>query len=140
MEKVYNKLVRDKIPEIIKNNNGKPITRILDDNEYKQELEKKLYEEYLEVLSLIPEDKLKILFNRAAKLGVGIELNASDMNFAEDEAEIVLRIYKTAKECGCKFYLGSDAHHPRIFNNVKMIFEKAVALLELGEDDKFIIQ
>lgn len=97
-------------------------------------------EEYLEVLSLIPEDKLKILFNRAAKLGVGIELNASDMNFAEDEAEIVLRIYKTAKECGCKFYLGSDAHHPRIFNNVKMIFEKAVALLELGEDDKFIIQ
>ena len=50
MEKIYNKLVRDKIPEIIKNNNGDPIIRILDDNEYKQELEKKLYEEYLEVL------------------------------------------------------------------------------------------
>ena len=50
MEKVYNKLVRDKIPEIIKNNNGEPITRVLDDIEYKQELEKKLYEEYLEVL------------------------------------------------------------------------------------------
>ena len=31
MEKVFNKLVRDKIPEIIKNNNEEPITRILND-------------------------------------------------------------------------------------------------------------
>ena len=46
----YNKLVRDKIPEIIKNNNETPITRILSDEEYKIELEKKLYEEYQEVL------------------------------------------------------------------------------------------
>lgn len=51
MEKIYNKLVRDKIPEIIKNNNGKPIARILNNTEYKQELEKKLLEEYHEVLN-----------------------------------------------------------------------------------------
>lgn len=50
MEKVYNKLVRDKIPAIIQSNNGTPITRILNNDEYKKELEKKLYEEYLEVL------------------------------------------------------------------------------------------
>ena len=50
MEKVYNKLVRDKIPEIIKSNNGQPFTRILSDEEYKKELEKKLLEEYNEVL------------------------------------------------------------------------------------------
>jgi predicted house-cleaning noncanonical NTP pyrophosphatase (MazG superfamily) len=50
MEKIYNKLVRDKIPEIIKNNNAEPFTRILNDEEYKQELEKKLLEEYNEVL------------------------------------------------------------------------------------------
>lgn len=31
----FNKLVRDKIPEIIKNNNETPITRILSDEEYK---------------------------------------------------------------------------------------------------------
>ena len=49
MEKVFNKLVRDKIPEIIKNNNEEPITRILNDEEYKIELEKKLLEEYNEV-------------------------------------------------------------------------------------------
>ena len=50
MEKIYNKLVRDKIPEIIISNGGNPTTRILSDEEYKQELERKLLEEYKEVL------------------------------------------------------------------------------------------
>ena len=47
----YNKLVRDRIPEIIRNNGEEPETRILSDEEYKEELEKKLLEEYNEVLS-----------------------------------------------------------------------------------------
>lgn len=97
-------------------------------------------EEFLEVLRLIPEDEMRKLFIRAAKLGVGIELNSSDMSFADSEADIVLRIYKIAKECGCKFYLGSDAHHPKSLDNAKAIFERAVAMLKLTEDDKFIIQ
>lgn len=46
----YNKLVRDKIPEIIESTGEIPIIRKLSDTEYKQELEKKLYEEYLEVI------------------------------------------------------------------------------------------
>jgi len=50
MQKIYNKLVRDNIPEIIKADNCTPITRILSDDEYKIELEKKLHEEYIEVL------------------------------------------------------------------------------------------
>ena len=40
MIKTYNKLVRDNIPDIIKNNGEDPITRILTNEEYKQELEK----------------------------------------------------------------------------------------------------
>lgn len=51
MEQIYNKLVRDNIPDIIHNNGEKPITRILSNEEYKFELEKKLYEEYQEVLN-----------------------------------------------------------------------------------------
>ncbi len=95
--------------------------------------------EYLEVLNLLKTDKMQKLFKKAAKLGIGIELNASDMSFAEKEADIILRPYKIAKEAGCKFYCGSDAHHPSTFNNCKKIFERAVDLLNLTEDDKFVI-
>ena len=94
---------------------------------------------YLETLKLIPSTEMERLFTKAAKLGVGIELNASDMNFADEEAETVLRPYKIAKECVCKFYLGSDAHHPNKFSKVKSIFERAIDLLGLTEDDKFKI-
>ena len=43
---MYKKLVRDRIPEIILSKGETPITRILSDAEYKEELEKKLHEEY----------------------------------------------------------------------------------------------
>lgn len=62
MEKVYNKLVRDNIPEIIKgNNDGEAVTRILSDDEYKKALEDKLYEEYQEVLEASGEDRVEEL-------------------------------------------------------------------------------
>lgn len=49
--KVYNKLVRDKIPEIIFENDHKNCkTRILDDAEYLKELNTKLQEELKEYL------------------------------------------------------------------------------------------
>ena len=62
MEKVYNKLVRDNIPEIIIKDNRNPITRILSDADYKKELEKKLLEEYNEVLgTTTSEDRIEEL-------------------------------------------------------------------------------
>ena len=97
-------------------------------------------EEYIEVLKLIPEKEMRRLFQKAATLGVGIELNAGDMNFAEEETDIILRPYRIAKQCGCKFYCGSDAHHPEDLDGAKAIFEKAAQLLELTETDKFIIR
>lgn len=96
-------------------------------------------EEYLRVLNLLPERELEEVFKKCAEVGVGIELNSGDMNFAENEADTVLRIFKIAKQQGCKFYCGSDAHHPKDFENVKAIFERAVDMLELTEDDKFHI-
>ena len=68
MEKIYNKLVRDKIPEIIENDGEKPIVRVLNDNEYKKELEKKLKEEYEEFL--IAEKKSERLEELADMLEV----------------------------------------------------------------------
>lgn len=48
MKKIYNKLVRDKIPAIIQADGKLAKTRILDDEEYLQELIKKIGEEYEE--------------------------------------------------------------------------------------------
>ena len=61
MERIYNKLVRDNIPKIIKENNEEPIIRVLNNMEYKKELEKKLYEEYQEVLDASGSDRLEEL-------------------------------------------------------------------------------
>ena len=48
MRTVHNKLVRDKIPEIIENTGKTPIVYILSDEEYLSELDKKLNEECAE--------------------------------------------------------------------------------------------
>lgn len=51
MKKVYNKLVRDKVAEIIENKGGKANTKILNNKEYIVELNKKLQEEVKEYLA-----------------------------------------------------------------------------------------
>lgn len=61
MKKVFNKLVRDKIPEIIENNNEVAVTKILSDKDYQNELIKKLLEEYNEVLNARGKDLLEEL-------------------------------------------------------------------------------
>ena len=48
--KIYNKLVRDNIPDIILKDNELPVTRVLNDEEFIKELNKKLQEEVNEYL------------------------------------------------------------------------------------------
>ena len=80
MVQIYNKLVRDKIPEIIKNNNEKPITRILNDIDYKKELENKLYEEYQEVLEATGKDRLEELADMLEIISSLAKLENSTLN------------------------------------------------------------
>jgi histidinol phosphatase-like PHP family hydrolase len=96
-------------------------------------------EDYLKALDLIPRDEMLRLFTKAKELVVGIELNSYDMNYPDSEEDTILRIYKTVKECGCKFYLGSDAHHPDTLVDSIAIFQKAIDALQLQEEDKYII-
>ncbi len=48
--RIYNKLVRSKIPQAILDQHEIPVTRILQDDEYKRELYKKLNEEVNEFI------------------------------------------------------------------------------------------
>lgn len=49
MEKVYNKLVRDRIPEIIKNDGERPVVIKLSEKRFKEEVLKKVLEEAKEL-------------------------------------------------------------------------------------------
>jgi len=59
MEKVYNKLVRDNIPDICRANGEEPFTRVLTDEEYWEYLLKKDAEELEEVRSAETLDERK---------------------------------------------------------------------------------
>lgn len=61
MERIYNKLVRDKIPNIIEEKGETPVVKTLDEIEYKKELEEKLYEEYKEVIGANGDDRVEEL-------------------------------------------------------------------------------
>jgi histidinol phosphatase-like PHP family hydrolase len=98
-------------------------------------------EKYLQFLDILPTFEMERLFQKAAEKGVGIELNYADMDFkTERHQNSILRIFRIAKEQGCKFYCASDAHHPQDFVRVKEVLERAIDLLDLKESDKFIIK
>lgn len=59
--KVYNKLVRDKIPQIIEEKGKKAEFRVLSDVEYKTMLDLKLHEELLEFTNANEEDQVEEL-------------------------------------------------------------------------------
>jgi predicted house-cleaning noncanonical NTP pyrophosphatase (MazG superfamily) len=58
MIKVYNKLIRDKVPEVTIRNGGKPVTRILSDEEYLKALVAKLGEECAEFTEALSIEEL----------------------------------------------------------------------------------
>lgn len=99
----------------------------------------KEHEKYLQIIESILENDMIDVFKKASDKGVGIELNSCDMNFADSEANVILRPYKVAKSVGCKFYCGSDAHHPGEFDYAKKIFQRAADYLQLTEEDKFVL-
>ena len=93
----YKKLVRDRIPEIIKNNGEEPITRILTDDEYKLELEKKLLEEYNEVIESSGKDRIE-------ELAVMLEVISALSIVEGDSIDTVIEVakQKTLKRGGFK--------------------------------------
>ena len=81
METLYDKLVRDNIPKIIKNNGEEPVTRVLTEEEYWEYLLKKDSEELEEVkiAETLEErkkelaDKLELIIAMAKFSGFSLE-------------------------------------------------------------------
>ena len=93
---------------------------------------------HCEVLRLVQGERLTHLFKKAAALGVGIELNTATFNFGSDsEREAVTAFYAHAKECGCKFFFGSDAHGAGQFAPHRARGQAMADALSLTEADIF---
>ena len=99
----------------------------------------KSWESHIELIELIPSKEFENLFKETVKKGCGVELNFPILKYNNEELERILRPYQIAKECGCKFYLGSDAHTPERLLKAKKSFEKMVEVLNLKESDKFVL-
>lgn len=96
-----------------------------------------LKEKTPEVIKLLCDEDLYEVFTECAKKGLGIELNTKTIFNSEEEKDILLRPYYIAKDCGCKFYLGSDSHKTAALIGAKENFERIITLLDLKETDKF---
>ena len=94
-------------------------------------------EKQLAVLQAIPDAELYRVFGRIARAGAGFELNEEIADYTAEQLPHIARYYRIAKECGCKFYLGSDAHNGRALDGAMKKFERMVELFGLEESDKF---
>ena len=93
---------------------------------------------HCEVLRLVQGEQLTTLFKKAAAFGVGIELNTATFGFADEaEERAVVDFYAHAKECGCRFFFGSDAHGPGHFAHHRPRGQRMADALGLREEDLF---
>jgi predicted house-cleaning noncanonical NTP pyrophosphatase (MazG superfamily) len=88
MKKVYNKLVRDKIPEIIKTAGKNAAVRIADESEYAHLLRQKLVEEVDEFLESNNPEELADILEVVISLGSLYDLSSAQlMKMAEEKRE-----------------------------------------------------
>ncbi len=91
----------------------------------------------LVILDGIGDGVWRELFSRIARLGAGVELNLDLSGYAPEDRPRVLRPYRIARECGCRFYLGSDAHEIHGLLGAPARFRAVVDALGLTEEEKF---
>ena len=93
----------------------------------------------LDVLRLVEEKRVMPVFETLAKAGAGIELNGAAFARYDENPEAYLRIYRMAKQAGCKFYCASDGHTLAAYARVRDVLPQIVNALELTECDRYIV-
>jgi len=97
-------------------------------------------DQYL-VYQLVDEKRFRAVMSKFARLGAGIEINLSCFGPGwEEHSDAALRLYRLAKDEGCKFYLASDAHHPAGLSVVPDRAPAVVEALGLTRADLFALQ
>ncbi|MBQ9083403.1 MAG: hypothetical protein IJY28_07875 [Clostridia bacterium] len=90
------------------------------------------------LMHMLPEDTLKRLCAKAAEKGVAYEINVSAIR-GKTEAQIAdwaqMRLFRIAKEAGCKFIFGSDSHSAWAHDTWAHDTDVVSKLLGLTEND-----
>ncbi len=95
------------------------------------------FDEHLRILDEIDDATYRELFSKLAGRGAGFELNFTPADYSQEQLPRVLRPYLLAKEVGCKFYLGSDAHRPANLAYAPKRFADMVTALALEETERY---
>lgn len=95
-------------------------------------------EKHAELYDTFTDDEFKRLFDMAAERGIAYEINHDMMMWKsreQIEALPTLRLFRLAKECGCKFIFGSDAHGYEGYRDYAPHCELMADLVGITEDD-----
>ena len=95
------------------------------------------FQNHLTVLDMVDDKTFRELFTRTAKCGMGVEINFEPSDYSGDDIARVKRPYLIAKECGCKFYMATDAHHNEELASAKADFDRRTDFRGLKEEQKF---
>ena len=92
-----------------------------------------------DVVAEMNEGRLLRIFKGYAEAGAGIELNASCFEGWEGREEEMLKVYRAAREAGCKFYGCSDAHAVAELDSVPRVLPDVIRSLGLTEAHQYQI-
>ena len=92
-----------------------------------------------DVMHAMSEARLLRILKGYAAAGTGIELNATAFSEMTDRPDDILKIYRIAKEAGCRFYCSSDAHSVEALDGVPKNLSAVIQALGLTEADAYRI-
>ena len=91
-----------------------------------------------ELMAMMSDDEYRFLFDKTANKGIGVEINVA-AHLKKSEEEIIssehFRLFRLAKECGCRFTFGSDSHSSTGHDTYKETCETFIRALDLKSDD-----